>query len=59
MHIEEKTHDMKKKTLLYAFGSNVTNHKNKKGLAGRFKVLGQIGVGIIVGSILYNYSSYS
>ena len=27
--------------------------KNKKGLAGRFKVLGQIGVGIIVGSILY------
>ncbi|MDG1427879.1 MAG: phospho-N-acetylmuramoyl-pentapeptide-transferase [Crocinitomicaceae bacterium] len=27
--------------------------KNKKGLAGRFKVIGQIGVGIIVGSILY------
>ncbi len=27
--------------------------KNKKGLAGRFKVLGQIGVGIIVGSMLY------
>ncbi|MFT5858329.1 MAG: phospho-N-acetylmuramoyl-pentapeptide-transferase [Flavobacteriaceae bacterium] len=27
--------------------------KNKKGLAGRFKVLGQIGVGVIVGSILY------
>ncbi len=27
--------------------------KNKKGLAGRFKIMGQIGVGIIVGSILY------
>lgn len=27
--------------------------KNKEGLAGRFKVVGQIGVGIIVGSILY------
>ena len=27
--------------------------KNKEGLAGRFKVIGQIGVGIIVGSILY------
>ena len=27
--------------------------KNKKGLAGRFKILGQIGVGIIVGSMLY------
>jgi len=27
--------------------------KNKKGLAGRFKVIGQIGVGIIVGSLLY------
>jgi phospho-N-acetylmuramoyl-pentapeptide-transferase len=27
--------------------------KNKKGLAGKFKVIGQIGVGIIVGSILY------
>lgn len=27
--------------------------KNKKGLAGKFKVVGQIGVGIIVGSILY------
>lgn len=27
--------------------------KNKKGLAGRFKIVGQIGVGIIVGSILY------
>ncbi len=27
--------------------------KNKDGLAGRFKVVGQIGVGIIVGSILF------
>jgi len=27
--------------------------KNKKGLAGKFKVVGQIGVGVIVGSILY------
>ena len=27
--------------------------KNKKGLAGKFKVVGQIGVGLIVGSILY------
>lgn len=27
--------------------------KNKEGLAGKFKVIGQIGVGIIVGSILY------
>ena len=27
--------------------------KNKEGLAGRFKVVGQIGVGIIVGTILY------
>lgn len=27
--------------------------KNKEGLAGRFKVVGQVGVGIIVGSILY------
>jgi phospho-N-acetylmuramoyl-pentapeptide-transferase len=27
--------------------------KNKEGLAGRFKVIGQIGVGVIVGSILY------
>jgi len=27
--------------------------KNKKGLAGKFKVIGQIGVGIIVGSMLY------
>lgn len=27
--------------------------KNKKGLAGIFKVIGQVGVGIIVGSILY------
>lgn len=27
--------------------------KNKEGLAGRFKIIGQIGVGIIVGSILY------
>ncbi len=27
--------------------------KNKKGLAGKFKVIGQIGVGIIVGCMLY------
>ncbi len=27
--------------------------KNKKGLAGKFKVVGQIGVAILVGSILY------
>lgn len=27
--------------------------KNKKGLAGKFKVIGQIGVGIFVGSMLY------
>jgi phospho-N-acetylmuramoyl-pentapeptide-transferase len=27
--------------------------KNKAGLAGKFKVVGQVGVGIIVGSILY------
>lgn len=28
--------------------------KNKKGLAGRFKIVGQIGVGIIVGAMLYS-----
>ncbi|HSH65082.1 MAG TPA: phospho-N-acetylmuramoyl-pentapeptide-transferase, partial [Bacteroidia bacterium] len=27
--------------------------KNKEGLAGRFKVLGQIGIGLIVGTTLY------
>ena len=27
--------------------------KNKEGLKGRFKVIGQIGVGLIVGSVLY------
>ena len=27
--------------------------KNKAGLAGKFKVMGQVGVGIIVGTILY------
>ncbi len=27
--------------------------KNKKGLAGKFKVIGQIGIGILVGSVLY------
>ncbi|SFT67972.1 Phospho-N-acetylmuramoyl-pentapeptide-transferase [Lishizhenia tianjinensis] len=27
--------------------------KNKEGLAGKFKIIGQIGVGVIVGSILY------
>ena len=28
-------------------------NKNKEGLKGRFKVVGQIGVGLIVGSVLY------
>lgn len=28
-------------------------NKNKDGLAGKFKILGQVGLGIIVGSILY------
>lgn len=27
--------------------------KNKEGLAGKFKVIGQVGVGLIVGSLLY------
>jgi phospho-N-acetylmuramoyl-pentapeptide-transferase len=27
--------------------------KNKEGLAGRFKVVGQVGVGLLVGSVLY------
>ena len=27
--------------------------KNKKGLAGKFKVVGQVGLGVIVGSVLY------
>ncbi len=27
--------------------------KNKKGLAGKFKVIGQIGIGVLVGSVLY------
>jgi len=27
--------------------------KNKQGLAGKFKVIGQIGLGVIVGSVLY------
>ncbi|WP_057939585.1 phospho-N-acetylmuramoyl-pentapeptide-transferase [Algoriphagus resistens] len=27
--------------------------KNKEGLAGRFKIIGQVGIGIIVGSTLY------
>ena len=31
--------------------------KNKKGLAGKFKVVGQVGVGIIVGSLLYFHPS--
>ncbi len=33
--------------------------KNKDGLKGRFKIIGQIGVGIIVGSILYFSDSVS
>ncbi|MDR7131199.1 phospho-N-acetylmuramoyl-pentapeptide-transferase [Algoriphagus sp. 4150] len=31
--------------------------KNKEGLAGRFKIIGQIGIGIIVGSTLYFHES--
>jgi phospho-N-acetylmuramoyl-pentapeptide-transferase len=27
--------------------------KNKEGLAGRFKIVGQVGVGLLVGSVLY------
>lgn len=27
--------------------------KNKKGLAGRFKIIGQIGIGVLVGSVMY------
>lgn len=27
--------------------------KNKKGLAGKFKIIGQVGLGIIVGSVMY------
>lgn len=27
--------------------------KNKKGLAGKFKIVGQVGVGVLVGSLLY------
>ena len=27
--------------------------KNKKGLAGRFKIIGQVGVGLLVGTMLY------
>ncbi len=27
--------------------------KNKEGLAGRFKIIGQIGLGIIIGSVMY------
>lgn len=27
--------------------------KNKEGLAGRFKIIGQVGLGIIIGSIMY------
>ena len=27
--------------------------KNKEGLAGRFKIAGQIGLGIIIGSVMY------
>lgn len=30
--------------------------KNKAGLAGKFKVVGQVGVGVIVGSLLYFHS---
>src|SRR5690606_22202896 len=27
--------------------------KDKKGLAGKFKILGQVGLGVIIGSVLY------
>ena len=27
--------------------------KNKDGLAGRFKIIGQVGVGLIVGAIMW------
>ena len=30
--------------------------KDKKGLAGKFKVIGQVGLGVIIGSILYFHS---
>ena len=29
-----------------------TYKKNKEGLAGRFKIIGQVGVGVIIGSIM-------
>lgn len=31
--------------------------KDKRGLAGRFKVIGQVGLGLLVGSILYTHPS--
>jgi phospho-N-acetylmuramoyl-pentapeptide-transferase len=34
-----------------------TYKKNKEGLAGRFKIVGQIGIGIIVGATLYFHHS--
>jgi phospho-N-acetylmuramoyl-pentapeptide-transferase len=34
-----------------------TYRKNKEGLAGRFKIVGQIGIGIIVGATLYFHPS--
>jgi len=34
-----------------------TYRKNKEGLAGRFKIVGQIGIGIIVGATLYFHHS--
>ncbi len=34
-----------------------TYRKNKEGLAGKFKVVGQIGIGIIVGATLYFHPS--
>ena len=34
-----------------------TYKKNKEGLAGRFKIVGQIGIGIIIGATLYFHHS--
>jgi len=31
--------------------------KNKEGLAGRFKIVGQVGIGLIIGFTLYNHKS--
>ena len=33
--------------------------KNKKGLAGKFKIVGQVGVGLIVGSVLFFHPDFN